>query len=264
MIDFFGHRDADVRLADRIGGTEFPSPVGLGWRVDPERRATPGLARFGVGAIEVLVDARCDVRRGERESLVDGMPVPADWPPTSECAGRSLRRRLNTEGGERVEFPSGAALPVVAWDAPPGACATGFSGGGVLQAGTRLPSGGWRVPAALPEDLPHRVSAWRKYLAPGATLVVAGGIAGPGDALALVDSGADIVLIDAGLVFHGPGLVKRCNEALLARSAAVDGPRATAGVFHRAWVWAFALGAALALGGFATLVLAATRYCCPT
>ena len=73
LIDFFGHMAADSRLAVRVGDTEFSSPIGLGWRVDPERRATRGLARFGVGCIEVYESEQRAVARGVSETLLDGV-----------------------------------------------------------------------------------------------------------------------------------------------------------------------------------------------
>src|SRR5688572_2460752 len=53
VIEFMGHMSPASGLAVRVGGVEFVSPVGLGWRVDPERRATRGLSCFGVGCIEI-------------------------------------------------------------------------------------------------------------------------------------------------------------------------------------------------------------------
>lgn len=45
-------------------------------------------------------------------------------------------------------------------------------------------------------------------------IIGSGGIVEPGDALAMLDAGADLVQIHSGLVFSGPGLPKRINEAL--------------------------------------------------
>jgi hypothetical protein len=51
----------------------------------------------------------------------------------------------------------------------------------------------------------------------GLTIFAAGGVCEPRDALALLDAGADFVQLDAGLVYSGPGLPKRINEAVRAR-----------------------------------------------
>jgi len=266
LIDFFGHMEADPRLAVRVGGTDFPSPVGLGWRVDPEQRATRGLARFGVGCIEVPSGKRREVSRGEGETLTDGARVSVNSPPApTKPAVQLLRRCGSGDGGEWIELPSGSRLPVVGWDETPVAEATGVSGGIGLQVGSRRDGGCWMVPAAMPEDLPRRVRAWRDRLPGGAAIVVAGGVARPEDAVALVEAGASLVLVDAGLVFRGPGLIKRCNEALLLRLVPKGDPavKGKEPCFRQAWVWAGALGAAMMLGGVATLGLAGTRVLLP-
>src|ERR1043165_5726639 len=71
IIDFMGHMAPDPRLRVRVGGVEFPSPVGLGWRVDPEQRATRGLACFGIGCIEVCAGAQRTVSRTLDDQLED-------------------------------------------------------------------------------------------------------------------------------------------------------------------------------------------------
>lgn len=55
----------------------------------------------------------------------------------------------------------------------------------------------------------------RSALGPGMPLVAAAGIHQPQDALDAVEAGADAVLLHSGLVFSGPGLPKRINEALI-------------------------------------------------
>lgn len=268
LIDFLGHMHADPRLAVRVAGTLFPSPVGLGWRVDPELRATRALQRFGVGCVERHEPGRRAVVRGRGRYLCDGNEASgadigardlgaADGPMLTRCERR--------DGTERLRLPSGVALPVVAWD---DAGADIEAHGVVLQVGERQAGGGWRVPVAMPAELPGRVRTWRERLGTDGALIVAGGVGEPRDAVALVEAGASLVLVDAGLVFNGPGLVKRCNEALLARrpaEAAGEGARASGGggVARRAWFWGLALGAALAGGGVLTLALAFGRVLLP-
>jgi hypothetical protein len=263
MIDFMGHMDADPRLAVRVAGTDFRSPIGLGWRVDPEQRATRGLSRFGVGCIEVLKDRRSNVSRSAGEQLIDGASTsdPARSERNFGCP--LLLRKISAAHVESVELPSGAALPVLSWDEEPPVGLTDVAAGVVLQVGSKDVGGGWRVPTVMPADLPDRVRAWRQRLPAGAAIVVAGGISGPEDALALIDAGADLILIDAGLVFRGPGLVKRCNDALLRRRSAAGLPPVVKNPFRQSWVWAFGLGAGMMVGGLATLALALTKVLLP-
>lgn len=56
----------------------------------------------------------------------------------------------------------------------------------------------------------------RGALGPGPVLIGTGGIFSPGDVLAKLDSGADLVQVYTGLIYRGPGLVR----ALLAELAA--------------------------------------------
>ena len=53
MIDFLGHMRADSRLQTSLLGRIFPTAVGLGAGLDPDAVATPGLARFGLGFLEL-------------------------------------------------------------------------------------------------------------------------------------------------------------------------------------------------------------------
>jgi dihydroorotate dehydrogenase len=268
LIDFLGHMHADPRLAARVAGTLFPSPVGLGWRVDPERRATRALQRFGVGCVEWRESGRRAVVRGPGRCLHDGDEAPGTGGEARDfdaADGPVLRRSERADGTERVRLPSGVELPVVAWDE---AAANTDAHGVVLQVGGREPGGGWRVQVTMPAELPGRVRAWRERLGADGALIVAGGVGEPSEAVALVEAGASLVLVDAGLVFNGPGLVKRCNEALLARRTAEatgEGTRPAVedGVVRRAWFWGLMLGAALAGGGLLTLALAFGRVLLP-
>jgi hypothetical protein len=262
LIELLGHMGANTRLAVRIGGTEFASPIGLGWRVDPEQRASLGLECFGVGCIEVLADEQRDVVRTEGAQLHDQARCQNAISEHGKGRRPRLRRKIFPDGNETLLLPSGETLPVFAWDEEPAnlkACASGV----VLQVGTRDGAGGWNVPVVMPAGLAARVRVWRTLLQNNATVVVAGGVADPGDAVVLVDAGASLILVDAGLVFCGPGLVKRCNEALLRglnprNVETFDEPPA-----RRAWFWACALGLALAGGGALTLGLALTRVLLP-
>ncbi len=265
LIEFLGHMAPDRRLARRHGDTMFPAPVGLGWRVDPERRATRAWAEFGVGFIEAKEGPPGTVTRGT-DALMDG-PGETTAPPAVEAGPVPvLRRATGGDGTETVTLPSGEVWPVFAADqVPPGSGKAGEWPGAVLQAGTQRADGGWTVPAALPVGLPDQVRAWRQAIPAGAGLMVAGGVGGPDDAVILRNAGADLLAIDAGLVFRGPGLVKRCNEALAAQAEERELSETTAAVplFRQAWIWAAGLAAAMLLGGAATLALALTRVLLP-
>lgn len=263
LIDFMGHMHADPRLAVRVGGTMLVSPIGLGWRVDPECRATRALQRFGGGCIERRESGFRSVVHGAGRTLCDGALAVGVVSADTSGGGVFLTRRETSDGGEVVVLPSGEAWRVVAWDEAVSVEPALIAGGVVLQVGVRDVQGGWRVPAEMPVGLPERVRAWRERLGAQGGVIVAGGVAGPADAVALIEAGASMVLVDAGLVFSGPGLVKRCNAALVGRlaeggTAVEEGP-----VMRRAWFWAAALGLALAGGGMLALGLSFGRVLLP-
>jgi dihydroorotate dehydrogenase len=87
----------------------------------------------------------------------------------------------------------------------------------------------------------------------------------PSDADAFLRAGANLVAVDAGLVFAGPGLIKRCNEALLATRAgdpSLDAPVSLQSA-RQAWFWALMLGVAMVVGGTLALAIASTRVVLP-
>jgi dihydroorotate dehydrogenase len=103
----------------------------------------------------------------------------------------------------------------------------------------------------------------------GAALVIvaAGGAHEPADALELRAAGADLVQLDSGLVYTGPGLPKRVNDALLYAEAR-PAPRPADGEAaerpsERSWFWAALMGAGMLFGSVLALAIAATRVVLP-
>lgn len=107
----------------------------------------------------------------------------------------------------------------------------------------------------------------RDALGAEACLIAAAGIHAPGDVERLVAAGADLVALDSGLVFTGPGLAKRCNELVLARTlageATVAAGDAEAAAVREKWPWALVIGASMFVGGLMALVIACTRVIMP-
>lgn len=60
----------------------------------------------------------------------------------------------------------------------------------------------------------------RQQLGPMHCMMISSGVHQPEDALAMIESGADLVSADTGIVYSGPGLPKRTNELLLATQLA--------------------------------------------
>ena len=108
----------------------------------------------------------------------------------------------------------------------------------------------------------HLRQRWGDNLA-----IIGGGVHEPEDALYLVEAGANLVLVDAGLIYSGPGLPKRVNDVLLCRTLATT-PKAAAlepqpPFQQMAWFWTTLLGVSMFAGGIIALAIAATRVVLP-
>ena len=115
-------------------------------------------------------------------------------------------------------------------------------------------------PARQPAS--RMVRLLRERLGVGPAIVASGGVHEPADAIDLLGAGADLVQVDSGLVFGGPGLPKRINECLLSLAGGEDeAPEPPAGAMS--WFWAFLMGAGMLIGGALALAIAATRVVLP-
>jgi dihydroorotate dehydrogenase len=95
-------------------------------------------------------------------------------------------------------------------------------------------------------------------------IVGSGGVHEPEQALRLMEAGADLIQVDSGLVYAGPGLPKRINDALLgATPADVPAPLPPARAPQQTWFWTLLLGVGMALGSGLALAIAATRVVLP-
>jgi hypothetical protein len=110
------------------------------------------------------------------------------------------------------------------------------------------------------------VARLRKALPADAVIVAAGGVHEPIQALELIEAGSDLVCVDTGLIFSGPGLCKRINEAILYRGL-VGMRDSTAETSLRpgraSWFWTCIMGSGMLAGGLMALVIAATRVVMP-
>jgi hypothetical protein len=98
----------------------------------------------------------------------------------------------------------------------------------------------------------------------GLFLIASGGVHEPEDVLALRHAGADLVEVDTGLVYSGPGLPRRINDALLfeeTRNAAA--PARTERPAEMSWLWTLLMGGGMLLGSVLALAVAATRVILP-
>jgi dihydroorotate dehydrogenase len=107
----------------------------------------------------------------------------------------------------------------------------------------------------------HAIRCLKDRFGDRLTIIGAGGIGSPAEAQEFLDAGATLIQIHSGLVYSGPGLPKRINEAL----AYAHHPKSPAALTNRTatWVWALLLGLGLAIAGIVVWYVAATRTVLP-
>jgi dihydroorotate dehydrogenase len=102
---------------------------------------------------------------------------------------------------------------------------------------------------------------------PSLVILGEGGVHEPEQALEMLQAGADLVGTDTGLIYSGPGLPKRINEAILYARAGAPGAagpaEAKARPAERSWFWTTLMGAAMVLGSVMALLIAGTRVVLP-
>jgi dihydroorotate dehydrogenase len=157
--------------------------------------------------------------------------------------------------------------PVLACVPAAGGTIDGLASGAdglVVDGAIRIEGG--RVEIGRPAREIARATVLRlRAAAPEALIVASGGVHEPEDALQLLESGADLVMVDSGLVFSGPGLPKRINEAVhyAAHGAGAETEDVTAPPTERSWFWSALMGAGMLVGSVLALVIAATRVVLP-
>jgi dihydroorotate dehydrogenase len=153
-------------------------------------------------------------------------------------------------------------------------CSAAVSGqiSGFLIDSPRAPEGALTLNKASGSANAGLIRELRGAIGSDATIIAGAGIHSPADALDALDAGADLVAIDSGLVFAGPGLPKRISEAVLfkrqnATAAAPSHPSSNAVMRIRAaeqsWFWALLLGLSLFGGGILAMLIALTRVTLP-
>ncbi len=93
-------------------------------------------------------------------------------------------------------------------------------------------------------------------------VIASGGIHQPQDALDSLRAGANYVQLHSGLVYSGPGLPKRINEAIIYERIR-DEPPPTAPPFWKSWGWIYLLGLGMVIGGVLAWVIAMTSVMLP-
>lgn len=99
------------------------------------------------------------------------------------------------------------------------------------------------------------------------TIIAAGGIHHPADAADALEAGANLVQVDSGLVYSGPGLPKRINEAVrneaIRCSPSAVSTKTGIRLVKQSWFWTAAMGFGMLMGSLIALWMAATRVVMP-
>jgi hypothetical protein len=114
----------------------------------------------------------------------------------------------------------------------------------------------------------------RQCFAGDMVIIASGGVHEPEHALEFRAAGADLLQVDSGLVYTGPGLPKRINEVLLFLACRKDekadtNPEdaseevLTERSGEMTWFWTALMGAGMLMGSVLALVIAATQVVLP-
>lgn len=112
------------------------------------------------------------------------------------------------------------------------------------------------------EQTLRKLAVVRRILGGEKPVIAAGGVHEPRDALELMASGADYVQLHSGLVYAGPGLPKRINEAVIYEKVR-DLPPPEFPSFWQHWGWMCLLGIGMIVGGILAWIVAATTVMLP-
>jgi dihydroorotate dehydrogenase len=102
----------------------------------------------------------------------------------------------------------------------------------------------------------------RKACKADLAIIATAGVHQPQDALDYIEAGADYVQLHSGLVYSGPGLPKRINEAIIYEKIRTLEP-APIPSFWKSWGWMCLLGIGMIFGGIMAWMIAATRVMLP-
>jgi dihydroorotate dehydrogenase len=110
-----------------------------------------------------------------------------------------------------------------------------------------------------------KVEALRQWVGSEPIIITGAGIHEPQDALEALSHGADYVQLHSGLIYSGPGLPKRINEAILYQRVMESEEEAAAKPlsFWHSWGWMCLLGIGMVIGGILAWWIAATSILLP-
>jgi hypothetical protein len=136
-------------------------------------------------------------------------------------------------------------------------------GGVIVDGSIRATADGRLVGLPARDSALQQVAKLRERYGPGPLIIASGGVHEPEHALALRAAGADLVAVDTGLVYTGPGLPKRINDCLLFAAVRDAAPAPAERTPELTWFWTMLMGAGMLVGGVLAFVIAATKVVLP-
>ncbi len=258
-------------LRDPPAGTRLGRAVARLSRV--HRAGAVILARLDVAGVSSPAEAQAELADdiAALSPYVGGFTVacghsswtPRDWRVVTD--GARAAARVAARPLFLVVPPLGVASDLRPW-IEEGCAWDGF----VVDGASRLGEGRRIMGSLNREAALETVRLIRAACGPAVPIVASAAIHQPQHAVDTLTAGADLVSIDSGLVFGGPGLPKRVNEALEALPARepaamgaaaspAEGPRTP----ESAWLWTLLLGVGMLAGSVLALAIAATRVLLP-
>ena len=296
-------RNGDSAIDDWATGAGVPSPVAMHGSLDPDLVAIQAFERFGFGCILIgPLDDDCgadvEVTRDDQNQAI-GVPIGGTRISIAQARDRLLKRRLADVQMvlqcQHLDDPAALESQVqqldgcidaiiVSLEMAPQASTLDipalvhFQGGdlqrvssfcqqkiacGVFVDGSQRDGGQQIFTRRQLPGTRQLTASVREAVGPTPLVIASGGVHEPEDAMKLIADGANIVALESGLVFGGPGLPKRINESCAAQRK-LDGGELPANLFHReTWFWTAAMGVAMLLGGLMATIIANTRVLLP-
>jgi dihydroorotate dehydrogenase len=212
----------------------------------------PLIARLGVSESATTERAADDVR----QIVVQLAPHVAAF--SVSTTPEQLRAVVQAAKAAHPSRPVLVCVPA-AGGAADGAGADGFIVDGALRT-----ADGRREIGRPARDLAlETVSRLRRESPPSTLIIGSGGVHEPEDALRFLEAGADLVQVDSGLVFSGPGLPKRINEAVHYAAHGAGREEEEGEPAERSWFWSALMGAGMLVGSLMALLIASTRVVLP-
>jgi dihydroorotate dehydrogenase len=108
----------------------------------------------------------------------------------------------------------------------------------------------------------EKVALVRRLCGQAIPVIATAGVHEPQDALDLMHAGASYIQLHSGLVYAGPGLPKRINEAVIYERIRCSRPPADPSFWYN-WGWMCLLGIGMMIGGLLAWIIAATSVVLP-